>query len=148
LLLECKVRENRLRVEAFYDDDTPAQQAKIVVKNDRKEIVAEGFTDERGNWSCDAPSAGEYSIRAESVGHVHQETIRIKATPGVDQEDYAVGHAWVTSELTATREQQTATPWLKLAFGLGIIAGVGALVWFARRITREPSSGGGNTLIE
>jgi hypothetical protein len=75
LSLDCRVKDERVRVEAFYDDDTPAQQAKIFVENEGKHIVAEGRTDERGVWSCPLPAPGRYTVRAESVGHAAKETL-------------------------------------------------------------------------
>jgi hypothetical protein len=89
-LLDCRVKGDRVHVEAFYDD-TPAQQAKIFVENERKQIVAEGRTDERGLWSCPLPMPGNYTVRAESVGHATRETLVVpkqakKENPDLNKE--------------------------------------------------------------
>ena len=45
---------DRLRVEVYYDDDTPAQDAQVTVLFG-DENLATGRTDEKGVWSCPAP---------------------------------------------------------------------------------------------
>lgn len=58
-----------IRVEAWFDDDTPAQQARVSVVRSTGEEVASGQTDERGVWSFAKPGPGMYRITVESVGH-------------------------------------------------------------------------------
>jgi hypothetical protein len=133
LLLDCRLRDDRLRVEAFYDDDTPAQQAKIVVENLEKQVIAEGLTDEKGTWNCPVPVSGEYTVRAESVGHTARETLSVRQST-VDNPSSIERK---TAPEPASHEEKISMPWLKLAIGIALIAGVGALFWFARRVTPE-----------
>jgi len=58
-----------IRVEAWFDDDTPAQHARISVVRSTGEEVAAGVTDERGLWSFPRPGPGLYRVTVESVGH-------------------------------------------------------------------------------
>jgi hypothetical protein len=67
MYVEAKVLTDHIRVEAYYEDDTPAQEAKVKILKDDA-VVAEGRTDERGVWTCTLPP-GHYSARAETLGH-------------------------------------------------------------------------------
>ena len=69
LLIEARVDGDRVRFEAYFDDDTPAQDARLLVENAKQEIVAEGKTDERGVWNCPLPAPGKYLVRADLLGH-------------------------------------------------------------------------------
>ena len=59
---------DRLRVEAYYDDGTPAQEAKVTVRR-ADQVVVEGRTDDKGVWTCPRPEPGTYTVRVVSVGH-------------------------------------------------------------------------------
>ena len=76
LLVDPKVEGDQLRVEVYYDDDTPAQDAKVTVRRGDT-LIAEGRTDEKGVWTCPKPAPGSYAIRAESTGHVAKKTLVI-----------------------------------------------------------------------
>ena len=117
-----KLTDDQLRVEAYYSDDAPAQEAKVtVLRGD--EVVAEGRTDERGIWTCPRPQPGTYTVRVLSEGHAAApETIVV---PGP-------GPAPVVGPAPADREERTRTPWGRLGLGLGIIVGL-ALGWLAAR---------------
>ena len=125
LMVDCRLKDDRVRVEVFYDDDTPAQQAKVIVENENKEVIAEGKTDERGLWSYPVPAPGKYIIRAESVGHNAREVLVVPADKPTPE------------EAPATRTT-TETPWLQIGVGLGVIAILctGALLF---RRGRQPS---------
>jgi len=128
LQIDWRISDKRLHIEAFYDDNTPAQQAMITIKNDKNEIVASGKTDEHGVWTCAAPTAGKYTARAETAGHVAQESFMAPAAP--------LSQPASNSEppsKTATREEETATPWLRIVFGCAAIAILFVALWLARR---------------
>lgn len=118
---------DQLRVEAFYDDDTPAQEAKVTV-NQGDQTIAEGRTDEKGVWTCARPAPGTYVVRAESVGHAAKETLVVpepdRPTP--------------TEPIPSTdgRARRTQTPWGRLAAGLAVIGGL----WLAWIISRRSVS--------
>lgn len=123
LLLEYRVAGELLRVEAGYDDDSPAEGASIVLENERKEIIAQGKTDERGLWSCPLPPPGVYLLRAESVGHA------------------ATREVTIGNEIAAARPaNEPGTPWTKVLIGIGAIAVLFTAVWLAKR-TRSAKPG-------
>ena len=131
---------DRLRVEAYYEDDTPAQYAKVTVVVDGR-TVAEGQTDDRGVWTCPRPAPGTYTVRVADHGHAGKETVvipdpnasplAVSADPDPPRED---------------RSERTRTPWGRLAIGLAIIAGL-TLVWRfrprpARAVSPRTQAGG------
>jgi hypothetical protein len=125
----AKVTGEQVRVEAFYDDDTPAQEAKVTVAaGDR--LVAEGRTDEKGVWTGATPAPGTYTVRAESVGHAAKETLVVAGPDRVP-----------AAEPTAAdeRARQTRTPWARLAAGLAVIGGLWIAWLISRRATARAS---------
>jgi hypothetical protein len=56
--VEARLKDGRVVVEAFYDDDTPARDARVVVRDEDRTAVAEGRTDGDGRWSFATPPAG------------------------------------------------------------------------------------------
>jgi hypothetical protein len=73
---EAKLKNGKVTVEAFYDDDTPAGGATIVVTGADGQSVAEGKTDERGRWTFDAPPAGRYKVAVRSRDE-HKATVAL-----------------------------------------------------------------------
>ena len=69
LIAKVNPAADPIRVEAGYDDDTPAQAARVTVKDDTGTIVAGGVLDERGVWSFPKPGPGSYRVVVESAGH-------------------------------------------------------------------------------
>jgi len=126
LHVEAKPAGDQIRVEAFYDDGTPAQQAKVwVALGDQ--TVAEGRTDETGVWTGARPAPGTYTVRAESVGHA------AKGTLVVPEPDQAPAAEPTTAD---ERARRTRTPWGRLAAGLAVIGGL----WVAWLISRRAMS--------
>jgi hypothetical protein len=58
-----------VEVEAGFDDDTPAEGAKVVITDASGNEVAAGRTDERGLLRLSRPGRGKYVAVAESAGH-------------------------------------------------------------------------------
>ena len=58
-----------IRVEAGYDDGTPADDARVTVTAADGTVVASGKTDERGVWTFPLPGPGRYTVAVESAGH-------------------------------------------------------------------------------
>lgn len=136
LMTDSRMVDGRLRVEVFYDDDTPAQDAKVTIKNGDA-TVAEGRTDERGVWVWEKPVPGTYTVHAQSVGHASRpETVQIKKSD-IEPPD-AVADAAPPPE-SVTRAAKTRTPWRNLALGLGLIAGAILLSQIFRRRTGAPA---------
>ena len=123
LHVEARLTENdQLRVEAYYDDDTPAQDARVTIRLG-EQLVAEGKTDDKGVWTCPRPEPGTYTVRAQTAGHGATTTLEVPqptaiAAPPPSDDD---------------RASRTRTPWGRLAAGLAIIGGL----WLAARLTRR-----------
>jgi hypothetical protein len=60
---------NMLIVEAGFDDDTPADGARVVITDAAGKVIAEGKTDEKGVWRTTRPGGGKYTAKVESLGH-------------------------------------------------------------------------------
>jgi len=110
---ECKVRADRVEVEAFFSDDTPAPRAAVRVTNSANGLVAEGKTDSDGRWSFGLPAAGRYEVTVDA-GDGHRVT-RNLVVP-------AVGSAAPATSDGPSREEFTRTPWAMVALGLALIA--------------------------
>jgi hypothetical protein len=114
--LSCKVVDKLLKVEAYFDDDTPAIEATIVVRNERNEIVAQGKTDERGMWACERPAAGRYEVSVDAgAGHRAKQQLTVSELPGES------GTPIPDADAGPTRDDFTRVPWARLAIGLGLI---------------------------
>jgi nickel transport protein len=125
MIVDPRSKGDQLHVEVFYEDDTPAQQAKVIVLNG-DQLVAEGRTDEKGVWNCPKPPPGTYLVKAESLGHA------AKATLVVSEAASAPATAAVVDSQPTDHSQQTAIPWRNVAIGLGVI-GVLCIVWITVR---------------
>lgn len=123
LLLETKIEATQVRVEAFFDDDSPADEAAIQVISEGGEVIAKGKTDANGVWYFLRPKTGSYTLKASSVGHVGKKTLVVPEEPK-------------PVETPSTREEQTQTPWAKIGIGLGLIF-LSTLGWlfFRKRAT-------------
>ncbi len=83
LKVSATIGADRVRVEAGYDDETPAQGAKVVVR-DAGGVVASGTTDDRGTWAFPAPGPGTFTVRVEQAGHANEVTFDVAAAPAPD----------------------------------------------------------------
>ncbi len=153
MLLFCNPNGDPLRVEAYYDDDSPAQNAKVTIENESREIVIEGKTDERGVWSGPRPVPGKYLVRAESIGHVAKEWLVIagesSTSKGIAPAEQSPNQSELSSAATreigrtdshVARDQATGTPWLKIAIAFAVIAGLCALLRLARKRRTETAA--------
>jgi hypothetical protein len=130
LMLTVTVTGDRVRVEAFHDDDTPADGAAVTVRQGDDPPVAEGKTDEKGVWTFARPAPGAYTVRASSVGHIAREGLT------VDRDPVAAD----PTEPASQRDQLTRTPWKNVLIGLGLIAAVCAIVLLVRKRNPAPLS--------
>ena len=117
--VECKIRGDKVEVEAYYDDSTDAAQAKVRVVNAEGMEIASGVTDDKGRWSFAMPAPGKYEVHLDAgAGHRANTNVVISsASQGaiVPPETISEG---------PPREEFTRTPWLKLAIGLIVIGGL------------------------
>jgi len=149
--VEAKWKGDRVSVETYYDDDTPAVAAKVRVVAEDGTAVAEGKTDDKGQWSFPTPPPGKYRIAIDAgAGHLAKTTLTIPprelapqplAAPSPTNES---GPAVLPSEVVVTegptRDEMTGPQrWLKAAVGLGLIAALTALARLATRKRHLPS---------
>jgi hypothetical protein len=150
---ECKVIGDRVALEAYYDDDTPARDATVRVEDADKNVVATGHTDREGRWSFARPQPGKYVVVVDAgAGHRTRITLAIpagqanaEAAPSTSAGDECPrcaepstpnSEAPVQVSAEASREAFTAFPWLKLGVGLAVLAGIGVTAWVFRALGR------------
>lgn len=107
--VQAKLKDGKVKVEVYYDDDSPAAKAKVKLVKGKDEIAA-GVTDAEGRCTFDAPAAGKYEIHVDAGGgHNARTTLTI---PGANATSISDGQA---------REDFTRTPWLKIGIGVSVI---------------------------
>jgi len=133
----CTLRGDKVEVEVFYDDDTPAQKAKVQVLNANAEVVADGVTDEQGRWTFATPAAGKYEVRADAgAGHRAKKSMTV---PGVPPSSVPKSDPAIISE-GPTRAEFTGFPWLQVLIGVGVLGGVaGACALASKRRKTDPA---------
>lgn len=152
--VDCTLGLGKVEVEVFYDDDSPAAKAKVVVVNANEEVVAQGVTDQHGRWTFRKPAAGKYEVRVDAgAGHRTKKKIDVPASTAPDA---AIGilldvslriEAPVAAPLlpgtaisdSTVRADFTRLPWEKVLLGFGIIgclSGVFVLVSIMRKNAR------------
>jgi nickel transport protein len=129
---EAKLKGETVSVEAFYDDNTPAADAKINVTDQAGVAIGEGRTDAKGVWTFPAPPPGQYKIAVDAgAGHRTSVALTIPAavaTPGPPgDEPVTVSEGPTRTEFTGPMRLLWAT------IGLAIIGGG---TWVLTRVMR------------
>lgn len=120
LRAKVTVLPDAIRVEAGFDDDTPAEGARVrVTAAAGGREVAAGTTDERGVCLLPALPEGEYTATVEGLGHRDAVTFRVGCASG-------------ETEFTAWRLDKQ----VGLAIGLLAILGGTLMFWWGRRPMR------------
>lgn len=127
LKAEVKAEADPIRVEAYFDDETPAQSARVTVTRSDGESIASGTTDDRGLWSFPKPSPGRYRITVESAGH--RDDVRL-TIPGAEEPTSA----------PAVESDTRLNPNLGLGIGLALLLG-GSLAFVVLRSRRRRAAG-------
>jgi hypothetical protein len=140
---DCRIRGESVLLEAYFSDDTPARHAKVEVKDAAGNVFIEGQTDDDGRWSFALPAAGVYQV-AVDAGMGHRTTVALS----VSAEQFAAGGTGKSEGVRVGagpgREGFTRIPWLRVALGLGVIAGLAAALhlWFRRSQAAMPPPDG------
>lgn len=128
--VECKLVDAEIKIEAYFDDDTPARQAKVTIRNEAKEVVKTGRTDKKGVLTIPRIPAGKYEVTVDAgsghlatvtmnvpvwTGKETNETTKVDATAHDGKENDGSGTSISTGQ---TRAEFTETPWLKMMIGL------------------------------
>lgn len=130
--LKWKQINDRVMVEAFFDDDTPARDARVTIVDEEKNVVASAKTDAQGKCSLRAP-IGRYRIVVDAGGgHRSKERpIRIVGTLPPPSTDGPPNTP--ISSGGADRDGVTRFPWERAAIGCGVIALLTGAWWLSRR---------------
>jgi hypothetical protein len=153
---EAKLKNGKVTIEAFYDDDTPAGGATVVVTGADGQSVAEGKTDETGRWTFNAPPAGKYKV-ALRTGDGHRATVALvipdtknaapTAIPGEpinSTAPTALDEGVIVSE-GPTRSEFTGS--MRLVWAVVGVAVIGGVTWvvlhLVRAVKRSPATQGG-----
>jgi nickel transport protein len=134
---ECRLKGDKVHVEAYFEDDTPAQQAAVRVLDAEEHEIVKGQTDVKGFWSFDAPPPGRYQVIIDAgAGHrvVQKLTISERGIAGQTSQapPAQVGDA-------PSREEFTSFPWLKVLLGVGTIAVLAAAFMLSRQASARRS---------
>ena len=136
------IKGDKVEIEAFYDDDTAAHKAKVIVVNAKDEEIANGITDKAGQWSFATPAPGKYEIRVDAgAGHRARKTLNVPGvgpSPPSKVDDDSEPEA-ADSE---SRYAMTRTPWQKIGVGLTIIALGGCALTLGLAIWRQGKTHG------
>jgi hypothetical protein len=134
LKADVRVGKDKITVESFFDDNTPAVQALVRVLDPNKKVVAEAKTNVDGYCALPLPPPGEYQLVVDA-GAGHRTTMPITivgADRTHDQTD--------PTEQTAARDSDTrvgddSSRWLKIAIGLSAIAALSIGYILSRRFS-------------
>lgn len=112
---------DEVKVEAYFEDDFPAEFAEVkVIDTNGKEVLA-GKTDERGVWTFPKPAPGSYTLAVTSLGHVATVRFQVEDEPGA---------------APVTHTNWRLNKFLGLGIGLVVIFGISAVSWLIRRRKR------------
>lgn len=131
--VEVNRSSEAVAVEAYFDDDTPARSASVLVRDvATKSVIAEGRTDKDGRWSFPTPPPGRYEVMVDGGdGHLARTKITIEGDSPREGAPDRVSEG-------PDREEFTRFPWTNVLLGCGAFAAVGLIAWAARR--RKPTS--------
>lgn len=132
---EAKLKDGRVTVEAFFDDNTPATDAKVVLLDETGATAAEGKTDNSGKWSIPAPAPGKYKVIVDAgAGHRASVALVIPApTPGDSSPEVTVSQGATRDEITGPAR------WLWAGSGIVAIGLATGLIMFVLRRRRSTS---------
>jgi hypothetical protein len=131
---EARLKGDRVTVEAFYSDDAPARNARVVVNDKIGGEIASGRTDESGAWSFPRPKSGNYEVTVDAgEGHRTRVPIAIPSDPRVGAPSDAGEDSGVIVTAGPTRAELIRLPWLRVIIGLAAIATLAGALWLATR---------------
>lgn len=128
--IEVKVRGDKVELEVFFDDGTPAALAPIKVTTSNQTLLVEGKTDAEGRWSFSTPEPGHYRITADA-GPGHRRSVDLTIPASISNETMTQG---------TPRSEFTRTRWKGLALGTCLLA---MLPLLARMVSRSVRPQGG-----
>lgn len=136
--IEARLKGGRVMIEAYFDDDSPAADAKVIVTDESGKTVVEGKSDNKGAWSFDAPLAGKYRASVDAGGgHLARTTFTIPPKVVSIPESTNTPPKEIVVSDGPTRASFTGPmKWVMAVVGLGILA---MLAFLGRLLVRKQS---------
>jgi hypothetical protein len=129
LQADYALKSGTIHVEAYFDDDTPARNAHVVLQDEQQKPIAEGDTDAKGVCKLAAPPPGHYVLTVDAgMGHKVKRLVDIPGEGVTAKKDEAA--------LRTLRKESTGFPLIKVLLGFGIILLAGVSFLIGRKITR------------
>jgi hypothetical protein len=121
LYAHVELRNGQVHLESWFDDDTPAQQAKVKIIAGGH-TLREGLTDDKGVWTTERLPPGKYQIQVDAgAGHRKELTFEMPA----DASAHTAG---------PTKNEVREQHWIGILLGLAVVLG---LVLVAKRLLRR-----------
>ena len=112
-----------VKLEAFYDEEMPAEFADATVTDASGAVVRAGKTDERGVWTFARPGPGTYALSVQQTGHRAKVAFEIPGAPDPDA--------------PAVYGGRRLNKWVGLSVGVALLLGVSGATWLRRRRGRR-----------
>lgn len=122
---------NQLQIEAWFDNDTPADQAVVRILQKEK-VICESKTDDRGLCSMPAPDPGSYVLQVHASGGHRTEVPFSIETQKTEQ---SAGR---------THDEVQQRRWWGAIGGTTLIA---ILTLFARKLIKNTRSASGSRVV-
>lgn len=125
LLATVKIHPEEIVVEIGYDDDTPAQGARVTILKEDGSEIASGKTDERGVCRLAMLRPGKYTAKVyDPMGHVDNVPFEV------------AGPEFFDAPIEYVRARPNKA--IGLVFGVGGLLGASLAFWWFR--LRKPAS--------
>ncbi len=111
----------RVKLVAYYDDDTPAESAAVTVTDAEGKEVFAGATDERGVLTFARPAPGRYTLAVQSAGHAVKVEFEVKGAPEGGADAYT---------------SRRLHPAVGLTIGVIVLVSISGASWYIRRRRR------------
>lgn len=109
-----------VRVVVGYEDESPAEDAKVTLKDAAGAVVSEGITDAKGVCVLPRPKPGTYTLVANDGGG-HRRQLQLI----------------IPDDTSTVVPPESRTPfnsrWFRSVVGVAIIGAVTGFVWWVRR---------------
>lgn len=73
-------KNDPIKLEAYYDEEMPADVADVTVTDADGNVVLTGTTNENGVWTFARPKPGKYTLIVRQAGHVAKTEFEIAGT--------------------------------------------------------------------
>lgn len=121
---KVKVEGDSVRLDAYHDEEFPAEFADVTVTDAAGAVVLTGKTDETGVWTFPRPKPGKYAVTVRKPdGHVATTEFEVAGPAGPDA--------------PTTFGGPRLNKWLGLSAGVLILLCISGASWMRRRRVRR-----------